>query len=318
VKEPRLVRLLKEEFPTREDRIALLLAVGIAGLFWFFVKLSNEFPTTWTVSLEYRLPEGYAFLELPPTELEVGVRGPGWQLMKHYFFGRKPRVRWALSPSPTQPLDRMRLISHLESSIGNGIRVEQIHHDPIVIRLDRAARRKVPIVPRVFVHFAEGYGFREPLRLEPDSVVLAGAQSLVEAFNHWETDSVALEEVKTDLRERVPLAPPPNDALLLIPPEVEAIIQVEELTEKEIIVPVATVNAPDSLRIFPTAVKVQCVVGLSRYHELAPSDFRLVADLGGITPNSENNTVPLSLEEYPPYLKSVDYHPKSVTFFIPR
>ncbi|MCB0676040.1 MAG: hypothetical protein KDC30_05130, partial [Saprospiraceae bacterium] len=61
--------------------------------------------------------------------------------------------------------------------------------------------------------------------------------------------------------------------------------------------------------------KIVCVVGMSHYNEVSATDFTVEADLQGISPRSENNTVPLQLTRQPAAARSVRFVPASVEFF---
>ncbi|MBK7410763.1 MAG: hypothetical protein IPJ40_23545 [Saprospirales bacterium] len=156
-----------------------------------------------------------------------------------------------------------------------------------------------------------------PLTLTPDSVLVTGPVSLLDKLDYWPTDTGRIGPLKTNYTQVIPLARNPERVLKLGVASTTLNLEVEPVVEKTIYyVPVMVSNAPDSIRIFPASVTIYCVVGMNRYSTLGAVDFTVEADLGGIAPNSQQNTVPLNLTCAPDFVKNVRFSPQSVEFFI--
>ena len=92
-------------------------------------------------------------------------------------------------------------------------------------------------------------------------------------------------------------------------------VEVEQFTEKSLFIKVDVKNAPDSLKIFPERIRLTCVLGLSRYNEIAPEDFALEVDLKNIPLNTVNNTIPILVTKQPNYIDNIKLSDRSVEFF---
>ena len=148
-------------------------------------------------------------------------------------------------------------------------------------------------------------------------MVVSGPASFVNTLVLWPTDTLRLKGVKESIQRSLALAAPNNPSVQLKPQQFEIEVPVEKMVEKSLFVPVTVMNAPatDSLRIFPPSVMLTCVVGIGRYEVVLPENFAIIADLQGITPESNRNIVPLLLAKQPIETRKVRFTPQSAEFF---
>lgn len=301
----------------RKDRAELFVCFAIATVFWFLVKLSQEYETTWTFHFNYILPEQEAFLESPPATVEARIAGGGWKLMYFTLFRKDKPLTFDLRFLPVSVLDRRLVMDRIQNVLSSeSLVVRDIDVDFITLSMEPRATRKVPIGLRYRVNIQPQHDLSVPILLIPDSVTISGPSSLVDSLLFWPTDSGSTPPLRADYSMDIPLAKDPGKVLELDVGKVKAEIRVEPVVEKTIyFVPVTAVNAPESIRIFPASVTVYCVVGMTAYNELGAQDFTIEADLGGIARKSDRNTVPLTLTCAPEHVKNVRFSPQSVEFF---
>ena len=72
------------------------------------------------------------------------------------------------------------------------------------------------------------------------------------------------------------------------------------LTEESVEVPIEAVNMPEGkiLRTFPSKIKVTFTVGGSRFRNIRPEQFVVVADYDDIT-NHPSDRCPIKLSQFP-------------------
>ena len=295
-----------------------MICIGIALIFWLLVKLSQDYATVRPVVLDLKVPAEKALAAFPPTDLTAQIQGSGWDLMFDYFQNGQVELHYELGEADQLSLNRNRLRNDIfEALSSNDLSVGELNYETINFHLEPKVTERVPIDFHYALSFADGHQLQDSVHIEPDSVDVTGPASLVEDIEEWSTDSLILVDLKSSQQRLLALEPSPPE-LTLSTYTVEASIQVEQFTEKSLFVPLELKNRPqgDSLRYFPQRVKVTCVVGLSQYDRVDPSDFRLVADLQGTPVGKERNRVTIELTERPPFVKSVQYTPQMVEFFI--
>ncbi len=316
---PRL-RINRENirFTIQKDRAILMICIGIALVFWLLVKLSQDYSTVRPVTLNLTIPDDKALAEAPPTDVRAEIEGTGWDLMFDYFQHPEVKLQYNLEEADQLSLSRNRLRNDiLEDLAINDLNVGELNYETISLRLEPKVTKRVPVIFHQSLSFAPGYQLQDSVRLNPDSIEVTGPASMVEEVKRWTTDSLVLDNLKNSQNKRLELEPAPPE-LSLSTQGVEAVIQVEQFTEKSFFVPLELKNQPagDSLRYFPQRVKVTCIVGLSRYEEVTPDDYRLVADLEGTAVGKERNRVMIQLTERPEFVKGVQFTPTMAEFFI--
>lgn len=302
----------------RQDRTILLVCTLISLVFWFIVKLSKDYPSDTSFKLEYRLPEESVFTQYPPNQLEANLQGRGWDLLYYHLFRKAPTLIIDLRQTPTRGLTNRDLKDRLAAYFTtNSITVTDVTANYLDLAIEPRLSKKVPVDLRLAIEFADEYDFQQQPRFTPDSVVVSGPASFINSLLVWPTDTIRLKGVKESVQRSAPLTTPNNPSVQLKPLQVDIEIAVEKMVEKSLFVPVTVMNAPetDSLRIFPPSVMMTCVVGIGNYEVVLPENFAIIADLQGITPQSNRNIVPLLLAKQPIETRKVRFTPQSAEFF---
>ncbi len=304
----------KFRFSIGRERAILLICMGIALLFWLFVKLSKTYQTSRMVSLEYRLPMGMQFQDPPPSGLETTFSGTGWDLLSNYLFRRNPKVIFDLPAMMRQEIERPEIISKIEESIS--IDVVDLSRNYLFFLLDSTDSKTVKIELDADISFSPDFSYRDSIRLSPDSVTIYGTASLLQKISSIKTESFVLKNLEADVRKELKVVNPKPDLLRLSDDRAEVFVPVEQFTEKTFKIPILMVNTRDSIAIVPSTAEIKCVVGLNRYDELYESDFVIEADFENVYNLRQQNTVPLTLISRPVWVRSVEFFPKSVEYLI--
>ena len=314
-----LISILNREIRVtlRRDRTELLLCFLIATVFWAMVKLSKTYETQITFAFEYLLPDSQAFIDKPPSEVKATVGGSGWNLMSFSLFHRKKELVFDLRTLPLSVVEGRVVVDRIQGQLSeSSLEVKNINLDYIGLRVENKSVKRLPIRLNYELTLLPHFDFSVPPKLSPDSVLVEGPSSLVDSLWSWPTDTGQIGPLRAGLKKMIGLAMHPLSTLELDVMETELEIHVEPVVEKSIFfVPVKVKNAPNQIKIFPSSVTVYCVVGMSAYNLVDADDFSIVADLDGVALESEQNTVPLELECYADYVKSVRFSPQSAEFF---
>lgn len=301
-----------------EDRVILLICMGIALLFWIFIKLSQDYSASKTIQFQVAIPEDKTLVELPPKDMKIEMRGSGWDLLYDFFLSSAVELEYDLSEQTSLSRSRNQLLSDIRNQLySKGLDIRSLNYEGVTFNLDDKVSKKVPIRLQADLAYAPGYQPKIPASLEPDSVSLSGPASLLDSFSYWKTDSVFLSGISVDISKQISLLPG-RPSVQITPPNVNLSVTVEQYTENTLFVPLQIKNAPDSiLRIFPKNVSVNYIVGLSDFNRIFANDFTIIADFSGVDINNKNNNqVPVRLIKKPEPVRNVTINPKSARFFI--
>lgn len=306
------------KFRLDEDNRILLICMGIALVFWLFVKLSERYSCDKQVVFRFSLPEDKIFTNLPPEDLIAKLNGTGWQLMLDFLLHRKITLGFDLQDDEALQLSRGRLRAEIQKKLAaNTIEVVETTYDNIDMVLETKVRKKVAVIVPVEIEFAPGYRQIGVVKINPDSIWVTGPGSKVDPIQKWIADSVFLKNVNTTAKPVAQLTTP-EKGVMISRSNAQITIEVEQFTEKSVFVPILIKNTEDSLQLFPQRVKITFTIGVSDFDSVSSNDFTVEADLQKTFINRGKNTAPISLTRFPIWIKNPKLAQESVEFFIIR
>jgi YbbR domain-containing protein len=294
------------QFLTHE-RAVLMACIGIALCFWVLKRLSTSFKKTIVVKLEYVVPQGKAMSVLPPSEVQVMLQGTGWDLLT----GAEQSLTINLNNDSIQNIP---LRSRMIQKFGND--VIGVSPELMTVLIEEAQTVYLPITAITKIDFVKGYDLADSVELTPSVIGVEGPRSAVERLVSIHTDTLRFEKLKDSVVTKIKLLQ--NPLFKFNTNEITAKIRAEQFTEKTLFIPIAIKNAPQSLRIFPNKIKLDCTLALSQYGFLDAEKFVAYVDLKNIDLKTKNNTVAIFLEKHPKWVRNIKFSPKSVEFYFEK
>ena len=301
-----------------QDRAILLICMGIALLFWIFIKLSQEYSATKTIQFSILIPEDKTLVSLPPDDMKIEMRGSGWDLLYDLFLAAQVELEYDLSDQVALSRSRNQLLSDIRNQLySKRLEIRSLNYEGVQFQLDNKTTKSIPVRLQADLKYAPGYQLEQAPILEPDSIQVSGPATLVDSLVFWLTDSVLFSDLSVDVNKQIALQKS-QASVLIRPSNVNLRVEVEQYTENTLFVPLQIINAPDSiLRIFPKNVSVNYIVGLSAFNDIRANDFTILADFSNVDINHKNNNeVPVRLTKQPKSVRNVNISPEIARFFI--
>ena len=294
-----------------------MTCIGIALIFWLLVKLSKNFESEKEFQIVYNLPDSKTLVDAPPKTIKATLYGIGWDLISYYFKSNSNTIHFNLEDVSRYTINNKLLLNAISEKIkANAIEVTNVDHDFILIELENKIEKKVPVLLNVDLDFASQYFLRDSAKLIPDSITISGPSTKIESISSWSTEKREIKNLKTSCTLDLNLMKANDPQINLHPQKIQLELVIEQFTQKTLFLPIHIKNAPDSIRIFPSKIKLNCIVGLSRYEQLNPSDFVAEVDLKNSSTPSQNNTAAIRLVISPDYIQNANFSPKYVEYFI--
>ena len=321
----RLRALLPEAVPVPADDeppgrrwLAMALSVVVAAVLWFSFSMREDYTVPITVPVEVvSTPSGQALREAPPSEATVTLQGDGWTLLG--LSRRPPPIRISATGASVN------MAGAVSESLPTTVRVQSVQPGTVELALDTRTSRRLPIRLRERIETVPPYGLlRDPV-LQPDSVSVTGAQSLLGGLTDWPTEVLVAEGVRENLTRTVAL----SDTFggLLTPSVRSTVVRIEigEYTSASRLLRVEVVNLPDDVagvRFDPDFVEATFRVPAvgAEYDQAETSDlFRAVVDYEDIARDTTDGAVPVAAR-WPDGLniQDVTLSPSRVGYFIQR
>ena len=264
---------MADEDLSRRRGFIVTMCVVIAVVLWFTLSVGETYSILVDLDTQVtNVPPEMALTALPPSTVQVQVRGEGTALFGLRF---NPPL---LSIDATQ--DAVNVSTLVTPP--QGVVVENVFPPVFNLRKEQRIFRTVPIRSRAVIEAAETYDFFEPPLLTPDSVVISGARSIVNAVEYWPTDVQEHSDLKDSLVVTLPLV----DTLevLVTKSHTETVLSTvaHEFTEQERDLNVEATEFPTTLRgveLVPSSIRVTYRVPVSQYEEaqVAPDFYATVS-----------------------------------------
>jgi len=245
---------------TGHSGIAITVCILVSLFLWFTLTLRDVHTDTVEVPLRVDdVPADEALVEYPPSTVRLQVRGEGFNLLRMRF---NPPV--VAVDGRQEQVD----LSDIISDLGRDVQVESILPRSISLRKEPLRTARIPIQVRADLGTAATYELAAPPSVQPDSVSVAGAESIIEDLDAWPTERVERSNLRDSLAVRVAL----KDTLRgLVRKDREtttlravAVAFTESVRE----VPVRVTGVPaDVVSLDPSTVEVRYRVALDDYDE---------------------------------------------------
>ncbi len=307
----------------RNDKriVVYLVCVFIATVLWFLNALSKDYSTTISYPVKYMNPPSRQFLaNEPPSKLDLKVDAHGFTLL---------RYKLSLSYSPivlnltniTQNIEPQNgtyyiqtsgLLRRIRGQVSNEISIVEIQPTVIPIQLDSLKTKTVLVKPNISLEFRSQYNLHKPLELSPKKVQITGPSNIIDTISILQLDKLNLKDLNQNMATNVKVLYPAKTKVE--PEKVLVTLEVEKYTEKDLKVPILVKNRPGGMnvKLFPSEVKVTCLVGLSEFENVTANDFSAVVDYNDIS--NETKTLRLHIEQKSSFIQIVRYNPESVEF----
>ena len=185
------------EDPSRRRWGAIIVCVLLAVVLWFTLSIRE----TYTIQVEMptqvvNLPDDMALVALPPPTVQVQVSGEGFDLFGLRF--NPPTLMIDAQDETVNLLDMVILPS--------GIAREGVNPRTITFQKEARISRTILIRSRAVIEPAEAHDFIDPHVLSPDSIVVTGAESIINDLEYWPSAPFRHTDLLDSLVVVLPLA----------------------------------------------------------------------------------------------------------------
>jgi hypothetical protein len=322
----KIVKYLKKVYFRNDKRVATyLVCVGIATGFWFLNALSKTYTVDMVVPVSYiNLPNNKTLANQLPDQFDLKIKAHGFTILRHrliFLFmplefnvndmtdNRMMEKRKSSFAFPTR-----QFLAELSYQLSNELEIMSMNPDTLYFNFDQMRQKRVKVKPVVIVNLKKQYQISGEIKASPDSVLVNGSKLVLDTLHFVLTELQKFNSVDKPIQ---------TEALLqkiketFFEPQVVAVkIPVEEYTEAQLSIPVLLTNQPSgvNIKLFPAKVKVAFQVGLSRFKEIHPEDFKLSVSFSDIREGKQR--LKITSEATPDYLYDLKITPEEIEYLI--
>lgn len=253
---------MRPEAAPRRKGILIALCIAVSTTIWFLFSLQRTYTTNlFFPTTVQNVPATQALASRPPGQVGVQVQGSGLDLIQ------------LRGEPPTIPLDASTQVVFLDPSqfdLPGNIVLQSISQRTIQLDTDTLITRRIPIQLQADIDVPSTHDFIVYPSLEPDSVLVSGAASLVNTLRYWPTQPHRERDLRDSLRVTLALRDSLNDLVSLSVGETVLTAQVSAFTQATREIDVAVQGAPSILSqkvvtLDPSTITVRYRVPFAQY-----------------------------------------------------
>jgi len=178
----------------------IFLSVLFSILIWGSVTLSEQFYSTMNFSIKIvNQPSSYTCGIINPEMISVKLKAKGWQLLTLGLGSKQEFLISANNDSGVITVDPFNEINENNWLI-SGLSITEISPREISFKVEKLKFKRLKIEAATDISFSDGYGLGTPIKVYPDSVLVAGPSSVLERISTIKTNLVKLSSLDNKLK----------------------------------------------------------------------------------------------------------------------
>jgi hypothetical protein len=297
------------------------LFLFLAFVILIFTKLSKEYTNTVAFNIDkINVPKENVILSDSSAILNITLKTHGFKWLIYYF--SKPKITIDFikdvdKKGSTFIWSKSKAYLLESEQFGKQVELLNISPDTLLFHFDVNLIKKVPVIINANIKFAQGFDMEQAYKITPDSIEVIGPKVLVDTIIKIETEKIILENIKSNILQKVGLKLPENNTdLSFSNKDVSLSATVEKFTEGTLKIPVVIKNIPDNIQLkyFPKAVNITYYTSLNNFKAITSNDFMIECDYSKIEKN-QSFLIP-KLTKYSELVKNVKINQQHIEFII--
>ncbi len=136
-----------------------------------------------------------------PTRIEVKLESEGWKILSLYL----GQTKWEIDLSNEVQKDVLEIETLAKASqyikpFPEGMKVLEVEPKVIELELERKITKRVPIRLAAPPRPQPGFLIRPNIQIQPESLTISGAQSVIESISFWKTEFPTKRDVANEFQ----------------------------------------------------------------------------------------------------------------------
>lgn len=283
-----LLKLRRIRLLSNRKTSIFLICLLLASSFWLLNALTKTYVIAVPVPVKFeKLSKDRIVVNELPKVLNFTFEGDGFSLIglneQEDFDTQRIDIqkgKWSVSGAKSSGYVSTHSVrDDLTRRYSGQLKVLDVAQDSILVVTDQLAGKMLEVnlsatLKRVI---PEDKILVEPPEINPQKIEVYGPAELLNQLDYYTIDSLEVAD-KTGI-QNFAVSTQFKNQLIQTPVElVELSLNLEELTEAEIEVPITVIQSIDTLEVktFPNKIKVTCAVGLSKFEQLSRNDVKAI------------------------------------------
>ena len=302
----------------RKQIFLIIYSVVFAVFLWLSVSLNFLYNINLKIPLDVKLRDNQALADELPADIEVVLRGRGWDLLGMWF---SKDLNYILDLSSVKRNLKLSIQTTVGEKINlpSDVSVVAAYPDTLNIDFDNISTKYVRIKNIVAVSLKEGYEIVGIPKTTPDSVKITGASSVLSKIKFISTEKKEFKSINSNLTVDINLSDSMSNLVKIEPRTVKIFYKIELAAEKkfeDLNVTIYNVPQNKEVLLIPPNLTLSLRGGVDLLTKISPSELKISIDfdmiekdtLGSVTPNIE----------IPENLTLINFTPQKFQYIIKR
>lgn len=316
----KITTLIKKIFS--KEVVIFLIFLLISIFFWVLQSLQSVTDFELTVPITYsKIPDSLVISSGLPDEFKVTLRDRG--TLMYYYYKHLKDLSLHIDPMEwyrgegVNKIPSGTLETRIRYKLRSSTQLLSINPDTISILFVEKAVKRVPVSLRQNVRLAPQFMMIGNPVITPSSIIVYASQGRLNKIDSIDTDLLEIMELSDTATYKINLKP--VKGVRFSQNSVKVSFQVEEFTERSIMVPVKGYGFPldEDLLSFPSKVRLSFFVGLSKYSEVNENDFQVSVFYDKLI-ESKDKMQKLVVTKFPAWVQNIRVQPEEVDCLIER
>ena len=306
----------------RSDYIVFFTFLMISAFFWLLINLSKEYSWSYNMKVElYDPPVNKLITKQADSTIVLNIKAQGFYLLKLGFMKPDELIIRLKNYTIHKSDDNLYYISTrpLKEKIAKLLDISTSNVDfsknTISFYLERLSSKKVKVIPRLTLNFADFYNLYKPLKVKPERVTVYSTKSILDTITEFYTKPMEIENIKSSANISLEIDNPMGDFVRVKPKYVTVYLNVAKFTQGSTVVAISSTAKTKNIHTFPSKVTVYYNVALKDYDKVKPSDFKVVPDVVSVNLRKAKK-LNLKIVKKPSFVRNVRVEPSQVEFII--
>ncbi len=295
--------------------------LGFSAMIWVVTQFSKDYTEVLEMPIVYtNLPKDKILVGDTPKTLDIRIRDRGFYIAWNRMFPQEIIIDISDAREEGKSLvydlelQKTAILSQLDLEYENVVFLQK----NIKISFEQLTIKKVAVIASIDLSFAVGYSALKEIELQPDSIRVSGAASIMDTLKTIKTKPLKIKNISNDIKGKVKLETSNLKQVSLYQNEVNYSIRTEKFTEGKVEIPIKLLNVPEGTNvvIFPKNVVIYYQVSLKDFEKIDSSSFLVAVDFKNAK-DSDGFLIAQILEE-PKQVNNIRLNEKKIQFVIKR
>ncbi|MBK7443733.1 MAG: hypothetical protein WAT43_01120 [Chitinophagales bacterium] len=271
-------------------------------MLWLFNALSDEHEDEIYVNLTYELAPNKTNVNRLPSRAVLQVASTGWQLLREQFNTRSLTIDLADYKEDKTLLTNQHT-KLFSDALPEDIRVNHIFPDTLDMHIATKLNKKIPVKVS-FRGIAENNWLIDSVYYYPDSIIISGADNIVNKIKYWPTETITIYDIDSILKGVAILKPAPESNINISAIAVAYGIRVYKITSQ--VYALNITNPKNSEK--QIAVQIECEIPSLHVEETSVTDFEVT-----LLPIAPKGTYAIKCTKFPDWAQNINVQPAFIS-----